>query len=595
MSREENYPNADPDATNVPDDVRSIRGEELHNELNYEYLRGGNRLARIQDGVPELSVTDEMLAENSANSWLHYHKNAEQNGYTPVDRLTPDNVDNLELEWEYGVESSAHQTAPVVVPSDPPVMYFTEGDLTVHAVNARTGEEYWTYQYSMPEDIDEWGGINGRHRGVAVRDDTVYYGVYTPEIVALDRYTGEERWTVTTLSPDQQELGYEQQRISFTAAPVAYDGKILFGQSSDSEGWTHFGAVDADSGEQLWTRTAIPPDEWVEETWRFGNGAAWMNPTVDTETGIAYFSCGNPNPMYNGTVRPGPNKWSNSILAVNADTGEMEWGNQLIPHELWDADVCSPPAVFEIDDYIAHEDSEEQVETPTRRVVSHDWKGGWTYTIDAESGQLLARTDEHSPTGGPAFFEVLPRGEENEEPYFPIPSTEWNPGTYHPGTGFRYVGVCDAGRYLYADPDWEYIHENPDESGGGLGGSHRAVPPEDLEEWDREGWAAIKAYDPRFGGEKWEYRFEDMDLEEIGGRYGPGSVMSTAGNLVFAGSSGGNVVALDAETGEKQWDYDTESDLRVQGGVITWDDPNDERQYLAVATHERVLGFAAEG
>lgn len=573
-----------------------VAGHRIEKDDERSYIPDGlpdeDVLIQQQDGIPENDVTDDMLTSDleNAESWLTYNKGLRSIGYSPAEMITSDNVDSLEQVYFVETESVGLESNPLVVPGDPPVLYFTEENITLHAVNARTGEEFWQFQPELPDDP---GGII-HSRGAAVYGDKVYFTTPQAEIVALDRYSGELQWRESTLNEKQQSFGEQEWRLSITQAPMAYDGKILSGQSSDAGGWTASVAHDAETGEKVWHRSNAPPEEYVGETWKFANNATWMTAAIDPETDTVYWSAGNPNPMYNGTVRPGPNKNSNSIIAIDTNTGELKWENQLIPHELWDADVCNPPMIIDADtlyDEFSEEYSEEIADT--NRIVSHDWKGGWNYVLDAEDGRLLQRSEPFAEPGGEAYLKPVPAGQENEAPFFPIPAAEWGPQAYSPQTGLHYVGVADAGRYLWSDPNWQY---KPDEQTfQGRGGGHRGIPPEDLEELGREGYASVVAIDPMSGRSVWETRIEEVNPENIGGRYAPGGTTATAGGVVFNGASSGHLVAFDAESGDKLASYETQTQFRgqrIQAGPITWVDPEEDRQYVAVTGFDGLYTFA---
>lgn len=542
------------------------------------------RIDEYQGETPVTEVTDQMLREDATDptSWLQYNGNLAQTGYAPADRLTTDNVGDLSVEYAIETESRGLETNPVVVPGDPPQMYFTQRTglllgrqeereaqnfVAVRAVNARTGEEFWTAQYEMPENVSRNNEAIRVNRGVAVYGDKVYVGTADTKLVAFDRASGETVWETSLLLE-----GQEQPRVSFTEAPVAYDGKLFIGQAGDANGWTAVLAVDAESGEILWEQPTVDRDAWVGETWKFSSASGWMSPTVDAESDTVFWSLGNPDPMLNGLVRPGPNTYSNSVIALDANTGEIKWNHQLIPHELWDYDVHTTPMVFDI-----------EVDGERRRVVTTDWKAGWTYMIDVETGDLIDRSSPFARQGGETFLEMPPAGADNAETMSPTTTgaTEWPPDAYSRKTGYKYLGVTNATTEVWYDPDWAWGPDNYDAYGGGAEGLLEGNSAE------------VVAMDQASGDIVWSHELEDVESNWPDVRLFPGGNTATGGNVVFHGSSGGHMIALDAETGEKLWQHDTGG--RITASPVVWDDPDDGKQYVSVAADNRIVTYSVSG
>jgi PQQ-dependent dehydrogenase (methanol/ethanol family) len=534
-----------------------------------------------QGDVSHVEVTDEMLqmGASDATSWLQYNGNLEQTGYSSAERLTSDNVSDLSRQYTIKTKSRGLETDPIVVPGDPPVMYFTqrsgligieeeqrESRVIVWAVNARTGETMWKFTYNVPKSVFQSSEALGVNRGVAPYEDKVYVATMDTKLVAIDRQSGEEVWTTDLLLDGQQ-----MARTSFTEAPVTYDGKVFIGQAGDAAGWAAVQAVDAKSGDILWSQRTAQRDGWVGETWRFSRAAGWMSPAVDPQSDTVFWSIGNPDPMMNGLVRPGANQYSNSVMALDTDTGEIKWNHQFMPHELWDYDVHDTPFVFDM-----------EVDGEQRRVVAQDWKAGWTYIIDVETGELIERSEPFARQGGEMFLQMPPAGEENAETVSPTTTgaTEWPPDTYSPKTGLHYLGANNATQEMWYDPTWAWGPDNYDAFGGG------ATPA------DTVNTAEVVAMDPATGGLVWKHRLEDINTDWPASRLFTGGTTSTGGNLVFHGSSGGHMIALDAKTGEKLWQDDTGG--RITASPVVWDDPDVGKQFVAIASDNKIIGYAAE-
>lgn len=210
-------------------------------------------------------------------------------------------------------------------------------------------------------------------------------------------------------------------RISVTRAPVVYDGKIFVGQTGDFGGWTVMSAIDAESGESVWHQRTSPLEQWVEDAWRYSSTAPWLSPSIDPEPDTVFWSIGNPNPWFFPSARPGPNKYADSVIALDVESGKMKWVNQILPHDVWDYDNHMSPAVFDMEvertvhlfDRIKDDLREAGIEdlgavreameaqfddltvevTEERRVVSTDFKTGHTYVFDVETGRLIERSN----------------------------------------------------------------------------------------------------------------------------------------------------------------------------------------------------------
>lgn len=505
-------------------------------------------------------VTDALLRDDAmrADSWLQYNKGLEQQGYAPTARITQNSIDDIGISWTIEEDLGNNlEVNPVVVPSNPPVMYFNTPNYTVKAVNARTGEEFWTFQ---PEVPDKPGGITGWVRGTVVWQDKVYGITPVPEIFALDRYTGELQWRTDIVME-----GQDQQGVSITAAPAVYNGKLFIGQAGDSARWTVYQALDAETGDILWQHRTAPKSEWVGDTWQFSSGGAWMTPAIDPETETVVYATGNPDPMLNGVVRPGPNRDTNSMIAVDLNTGDIKWKTQIYAHELWDYDTPFTPYVHDV-----------EVDGEMRRAVSNDSPVGWTYTFDIKNGELLERSRGWTKQGGEGFMSMPAKGKGNGQPAYPgVRGTEFPGDGFSPKTGLRYIGFAEVGAKPWYDPNWKYAQDNYDGRGGGF----------DKPIEGDENKAGVVAVNPATGEIAWRHYFDDVDPSwHLFNRLSPGGVTPTAGNLVFAGSSGGSLVALDAESGEVLW-KDKPGD-QIYATPVVWEDPGAGTMNITLVVYE---------
>ncbi|MFD1567229.1 PQQ-binding-like beta-propeller repeat protein [Halolamina litorea] len=511
--------------------------------------------ATFQAEAPGSDVTAEQLAadDDDPTSWLQYNKGYKQRGYSPAARITPENAD--ELTSEFTLTLGGAQQTPIVVPSgegEDPVMYVPEGQ-NVTALNARTGDVYWTHKHELVYEPN----IVRNQRGLTVWQDKIIYTASDLRLIALNRYTGEELWRTHAVSERQKELMEPStERLTNSGAPLVYDGVILKGQSGEGGNWSAFMAFDAETGEKLWDYNVIPPEYWIDETWRFGDGAPWTTPSVDPQSGTVFFTTGNPSPQINGVVRPGPNKHSDSLVAVDIETGEEKWTHQFTAHDWWDYDA-----------YLSHV-FDMEIDGETRRVVGAKDKTGWTYVVDAETGRLLRRSEPHGQQGAQLpMFALPPASEEEAKEQAPtaMGATDWHPSGYSPETGLYYVDSNDDFWAPYYNPDWEFRPDSLDHSVGGT--KAFPIPSEYAERATR-----VSAIDPDSGEVVWTQSYEAAPFQFAGGN------TPTGGNVVFSGASTGTFRVMNAETGEILHEREWNS---MRTAPITWDVPSENKQYVA--------------
>lgn len=503
------------------------------------------------DRIPEVDVTQEMLSESAENpeAWLMYGGGYEQQRHTTADVITPENVSDLELEYEMAVGAgSSMEGTPIVVPGDPPIMYQTNGPNHLKAIDARAGEVLWSYTYAPASDVLLCCDDN--NRGAAVLGDTVYMTTLDSGVVALDRYTGEEKWHTSTAD---HKVGY-----SATWAPVVHDGKVITGSAGGEYGVVGFiAALDAESGEMLWKTDTLRKDEWVGESWQNGSGTSWMTATIDEERGRLYSPVGNPGPDFDGTVRPGPNAPTCGTISLGLEDGEFQWAFQESPHDIWDYDSAAPRVLIR----------DLEVGGETQDVVFSFGKTGWGYVMDAEDGKLLERTEEGVQHLN--MWQMIPHmSEDRRVPFVPGAQggTDWQPPAYNPETGLVYGVMQNAPQDLF----WRFEEYEAGEAywGGGLD-DPPAEPPEG---WN-ENTSSVVAFDPTTGERVWR---EWIQSEH----YIWGGLMTTASGLTFTGTQNGAFVAYDGETGDRLWTF--EFDVPISASPMSWYDPGEGKQYVAV-------------
>jgi PQQ-dependent dehydrogenase (methanol/ethanol family) len=504
----------------------------------------------VQD-VPEVDVTQEMLTNSGQNpeAWLMYGGNYEQHRHTTADVITPENVSDLQLEHELSVGAgSSMEGTPIVVPGDPPVMYQTNGPNHIKAINARDGEVLWSYTYAPPRGVLLCCDDN--NRGAAVFGDMVYMTTLDSGVVALDRYTGEERWHVSTAD---HEVGY-----SATWAPVVYDGKVITGSAGGEYGVRGFiMALDAESGEEVWRTHTNPPEEWIGDTVEQGSGTSWMTPTIDVKNNRLYSPVGNPGPDFDGTVRPGPNRNTCGTISMSTDDGSFQWSYQESPHDIWDYDSAAPRMLIR----------DLDVGGETADSIFNFGKTGWGYSLQAEDGRLRERTEEGVQHLN--MWRMIPHVSEDRRVAF-VPGaqggTDWQPPAYNPENGLVYGVMQNAPQDMF----WQF-HEY--EAGEAYWGGGLDDPPAEPPEGWNENTSAVVAFDPATGERVWREWIQSD-------HYIWGGLMTTATGLTFTGTQTGDFVAYDGESGDRLWQF--EFDVPICASPMSWYDPGEEKQYVAV-------------
>lgn len=495
-------------------------------------------------------------ARSEPQNWLTYYGTYDGQRYSKLDQISGENVRSLTPAWVFqagstgmhsGASTYSFEAAPIVVEG---VMYVSGPDGKVWALDATTGEELWRYKHASPFDVSLCcGNVN---RGVAVGHGKVYLATLNAHLVALDAQTGDTVWDVTA--------GDVRAGESRTVAPLLVKDMVLVGSSGGEFGTRgHLDAFDAHSGERRWRCYTIPkPGEPGSETWpadgeawQRGGGNCWVTPTYDPDLNLVYQGTGNPAPDFDGAVRPGDNLYTDSVVAIDADTGEIRWHYQFTPHDLWDYDSTMENLLFE------HEG---------RKLLAHADKNGYFFVLDAANGELVRVfpfvdriTWGEISSDGEVTAKVYPDEEGVPVHFWPGPAggKEWTHMAYSPQTGLIYVPVQEVG--ATATRRRREFRESIPYWGAGV-----AV---DLD--DHYGYVA--AIDPLSGEEKWRWRNEYPMCA---------SVLTTAGGLVFTGLPTGEFVALDAVTGEQKWQFQCGSGHHSSPTTYSVDG----RQYIAVPT-----------
>ena len=484
--------------------------------------------APAAEGAPMFTpVTWERLvnAADEPHNWLMYNGTLDSQRFSRLDRIDRGNVADLELKWAHHIpQLDRAETTPLVVDG---VMFITESPSNVVAVDAATGRPFWRYDHPLPDDLRICCGRN--NRGVAILDELLFMSTLDAHLVAIDARTGSLVWN--------REVADHRGGYSKTAAPLVVKDRIVTGIAGGEYGIRGFlDAYDARTGELEWRTYTIPgpdhPDNltWAGDSWRTGGSPTWITGSYDPELNLVYWGTGNPGPDWNGEVRPGDNLYSDSVLALDGDTGEMSWYFQFTPHDIHDWDAIQIPVLADI-----------EMDGEPRQAMLWANRNGFYYTLDRATGEfLLGEAFAHQTWAEGLDSNGRPIRRPNTSPsrtgtlVAPIAggATNWWSPAYSPRTGLLYVNAFD-GEALFFIRDEEYV-----EGDTYLGGGTETPLPIDHYH------SAIRAIDPATGDVRWEFPMTPRSRA---------GVLATAGDLVFSASVDGYFYALDAESGAPLW------------------------------------------
>lgn len=510
-------------------------------------------------------VTDARLraARREPANWLTYSGDFAAQRYSPLSQVTPANVSTLRPAWIYqAVTPGVMQTSPIVVDG---VMYLTEFQGHVVALDARSGRVLWRYQQAVPPTLLALG-FAPTNRGVAVLDSTVFVAAPDARLVALDARSGAVRWTVTVAD---NALGY-----AMTLAPLALRDLVVVGVSGAEAGIRGFvDAYDAATGKRRWRFHTIPgPGEpghetWGGDSWKTGGGSTWVTGSYDPALGLLYWGVGNPGPLWNGDDRPGDNLYTCALLALDATTGALRWHFQFTPHDTHDWDAAQVPVLFE-----------GRVRGVARKLVAMANRNGFYYVLDRATGEFLS--------GTPYIRQDWAEGLDRNGRPIPRPNTEpsdsgtnltpnlhgasnWYSPSYSPAARLFYVAARQMGSRYYKYPV-SYVPGRYFLGGG------------ESEFGGDSARGAVKALDPVTGRERWSFPLFSPPWAGL---------LSTGGDLVFGGTNEGVFFALHARTGRPLWHFQTGG--MVNSNPIAY--AVEGRQYIAVAAGSTLQVFSLPG
>ncbi len=315
------------------------------------YLRSLEDVARahpigVADTAAALAPTpvtyQRIAAAVEPHNWLTYSGSYSGFRYSPLNQIDAENANQVQVKWMVQFDTDQMIEATPIVNDG--VMYVTEPPSIVHALNASTGANLWTYTHRIPTDVAACCGLV--NRGVAALDDQIFLATIDAKLIALDAATGKARW--------QTEIADYKSGVTVTGAPLAIRDKVIVGVSGGDMGIRGFlDAYDAKTGKRLWRYYTIPAEgepgneTWGANSWKKGGAPTWLTGSFDPELNLVYWGVGNPGPDYQADVRPGDNLYSDCVVALNADTGKLVWYFQFTPNDEHDWDANQIPILID--------------------------------------------------------------------------------------------------------------------------------------------------------------------------------------------------------------------------------------------------------
>jgi alcohol dehydrogenase (cytochrome c) len=512
-------------------------------------------------GVIDVQQSD-LLQKQIRENWVSYNGDYTGRRFSAMTEITPANAAHLGAKWIFHARNAGVlEVTPVVVAG---VMFIT-GSNDAYALDAGTGKQLWHHARSVSAGLidDASGHIN---RGVAVLGTRLYMETDNGHLLCLDARSGNLIWDVLYADGNKN--------YGATSAPLIVKDKVLVGTSGGDDGVRGFvAAFDVKTGKEAWRFWTIPgPGEKGSESWpgdmyKHGGGAAWMPGTYDPDLNTIYWGTGNPSPDFDGSVRPGDDLYTSSLVALDPDTGKLKWHFQYSPHDLYDYDAVQTPVLVDAN-----------FKGKPRKLVVSANRNGFLYILDRTNGEYLFSKqfitiqnwakgiDEH---GRPISNNLIP----DAKGVTVCPSygggTNWYSPSYDPATKMFYFRSLEACS-LFQSKTEDF------EEGRAYYSTGARKPP---------GNPPNTGYINAFDLNTLDFAWRDL---QVGGGHASAGVMSTAGGVVAFGNDAEEFEIDDARTGKPLWAFNLGQAMHASPmsyGIA-------DKQYFAVAAGDNVIAFA---
>ena len=492
---------------------------------------------------------------SSPNEWLLHGRTYAEERHSPLDQINTSNVDQIGLSWSFETGTNrGHETTPIVKDG---VMFITAPWSVVHALDAKTGDLLWTHDPKVERAWANNACCDVVNRGVALYENSIFFGTIDGRLISLDKDTGTENWSILTID--------KSRPYTITGAPRIVKGNVIIGNGGGEFGVRGYvTAYDVDSGDELWRFYTVPgnPNEPFESPemeiaaktwsggkwWEYGGGGTvWDSMAYDPALDTLYIGTGNGSP-WNRYVRSpggGDNLYLSSIVALDPDTGDYKWHYQTTPGDSWDYTATQHMILADL-----------EINGQMRKVIMQAPKNGFFYVIDRTNGELIS-AENYVPINWATHVD-METGRPVENPannYFDTPALttpgplgghNWQPMAFNPDTGLVYIPAQEM-LFVYShDKDFEY---NPKtwNTGQQIEMTYLPKNPDELAMVDKATFGYLLAWDPVAQKEVWREQYQ---------RPWSGGLLSTAGDLVLQGTSDGRFIAYQADSGTSLWEVE---------------------------------------
>jgi quinohemoprotein ethanol dehydrogenase len=518
--------------------------------------------------APKLAVDAARLtaADSEAGTWMTYGRTYDEQRFSPLKQINAQNVGQLQLAWHYDLDAAhrVQESTPIVVDG---VMYVTSAWSKVFALDAATGKQLWVFDPAVPGAAGIKGCCDVPNRGVAVWNGKVYVGAFDGRLIAIDASTGKQAWSVSTVD--------DADNYSITGAPRIVKGKVIIGNAGgEYKARGYVTAYDAESGKKVWRFYTIPGEPgkkdgaasdgvleskarstWTGEFWKLGGGGTtWDGMAYDPKLDLLYFGTDNGEPWNHAVRSPGggDNLFTASIVAVRPDTGEYVWHFQNTPGESWDYSAVQQMILADL-----------TIDGKLRQVIMQAPKNGFFYVLDRATGEFISAqpftavnwTTGLDPKTGRPIGNPQSRYGETGKPWNAMPGPAgahaWQAMSYNPLTHLVYLPVIDGGFVFVGEKNFK-----PKTMGWNTGVDFNAGSlPEDpkvIAQIKTTLKGHLSAWDPVAQKQVWSVPYDTS---------WNGGVVSTAGNLIFQGTSMGEFAAFQADDGKRLWSAQTHTGI----------------------------------
>lgn len=526
----------------------------------------------------DAQVTPDRIlrASDEPHNWLTYGGTYSSQRHTTLRQITTANAKTLEQKWVLQNQVfGAWQSSPLVVDG---VMYVTQRPNDVIALDAKTGRVFWVYRYTNSADQRICCGAN--NRGLAILGDTLFMGTLDAHLVAIDARNGQPLWNKT--------IGDSRVGYSITVAPLVIKDKVVLGVGGGEYGIRGFiAAYDGKTGAEAWRFYTVPApgepggDTWPKDAYLHGGGSIWVTGSYDPSLNLTYWGVGNPGPDWNPDQRPGDNLYTDSVVALDADTGRLKWHFQFTPNDPYDFDAVQVPVLADM---------------PWNGVPSKlmFWanRNGFFYVLDRVTGAFLSGTPfvkVNWASGLDAKGRPIQTPQPPGAPTWPgnQGGTNWYSPSFSPRTGLFYLSAWEGYASVFRREPQDFVTGRTF-----AGGGQRVVTPVPdapaigigrrgpVNNWtDAVGRGSVIALDPKTGQRRWT--FEQYDVTDSG-------ILTTASDVLFTGGREGYFYALDARSGAVLWKASLGG--QIVNGPVSYE--VDGKQYVATIAGNSLVAFA---